>query len=68
MNKLKIYHKHLLNITNDDYKQVVVWGLMNKMVRNSESLAFETCFLNNLWFLMDITSCEREFHGLRTRG
>ena len=40
---------------------------MNGMVRNLERLAFETCFLNNLGFLMDIKSCEREFHGLMTR-
>ena len=39
---------------------------MNGMVRNLERLAFETCFLNNLGFLMDIESCEREFHGLMT--
>ena len=43
-------------------------GLMIGMVRNLERLAFETVFFfNNLGFLMDIKSCEREFHGLMTR-
>ena len=65
MNKLKI--SQTLFITNYDYIQVVAWGLMNGMVRNLERLAFETCFLNNLGFLMDIKSCEREFHGSMTR-
>ena len=37
------------------------------MVRNLERLAFETCSLNYLGFLMDIKSSEREFHGLMTR-
>ena len=60
MNKLKI-SQILINYTSGGM------GLVNGMVKNLERLAFKTCFLNNLWFLMDIKSCEREFHGLMKR-